>query len=138
MNPETTNRTFEDTNISEKKITDRGMTSLGTPVTSGVYELYTATRTVEHILASSKPIVDCYVNYNFASVATQYVFPGNSPILNPITGTMYSSANYSISGSGGSLLITQTFSTLDPADADWNMFDVVYSSKITQDTVVGF
>lgn len=138
---ETTNRVFENTNTSEKKITDRGMTDLGTGTTSGAYEQYTATRQLNWRTIGSKPLIDCWLNYNFASSPTKYVFPGNTAIIDP-TGGVYSAGYYYLNSfvdpSGNFVEINSLFSTQDPFSIDWKMFDVVYSTTISEEEILGF
>lgn len=148
MQPESTDRTTEDTNVDEKKVIVRDNMALTVTATSGGYYSVYGTDRQNYILTGNNSYnFDLFVNYSYTDASSYIIQPGSSMILDIFTGNVQQAIVYYISSSiddvgggrlGNVLDITISGNTIRPGyvGTDWRAFYLLYSAKVTDETIL--
>ena len=131
---ETTDRSIADTNSDVPRVLERGKVTFSTYSAFGALYRATATVTLNNILASSNPIIDCY----------HYTSGGGTATLNRMnysssssTGTMNYVDNFYMSTDtfNGKTVIKLNFEHIRLDQSTRYAYYIVYSSRFTSEVV---
>ena len=140
MNPQTTNRTTEDTNILNKKILSRDGIDMGTPSSSGGYYTYSVTVDIPYQKAGTNNYcLDGFLDYRFTAFVF-YVRPINHMQINPTTGKiideMIATMNSYVNPQGNFLEVTyRLFTTSQPYAINYTTYPIIYSTSVTEGSI---
>lgn len=148
MQPETTDRITEDTNVDEKKVVVRDNMALTVTATSGgYYSVYGSSRQKYILTGNNSYNFDLFVNYTYVDANSYTIQPGNSMILDISTGAVQQAIIYYISSAiddigggrlGNVLDIVVTGNTVRPGftGTNWSAYYLLYSTKVTDETIL--
>lgn len=148
MNPETTDKTTEDTNVQQKKVLVRGSINLGNPtITGSYYDLYNTSVITYQKAGNNNYTVDCYLNATINDASSYVIYPANHCLVYVTTGAIHTASKVivtsSIGDTGGGVLgnilnIVVQANTLQPiyAGTNWIAYYLIYSARFSSDTVL--
>lgn len=140
MNPETTDRVTEDTNILNKKIASRDEIDMGTPTSSGGYYTYSVTVDIPYQKAGTNNYcLDGFLDYHFTAFVF-YVRPINHMQINPTTGKvqdeMIATITSHASPAGTSIEVTyRLITTVLPFAINYTTYPILYSTSVTEGSI---
>lgn len=139
MNPETTDRTTEDTNVSEKKILSRA--TIDTTETLGAYwKSYEGQEYITYLkTGNNNYCIEGYFGNLFGSYATIDLVPLNHIEVNSATGKMgiecLATENSFVNPEGNFVNIAYRYMTVGTALANLKAYRVAYSTAVTQSSI---
>ena len=138
MNPETTNKVTEDTNINQKKIIARTETDLGIPTIVSGFNTYVATQDIDYQKSGTNNYTyDTFLDFHY-TIDTFQVRPTNYCQLNTSTGKMtveYSVTMQSfVNPNGNFVQLIYSLGTGEvPTSVNFKSFGLLYSTSVTED-----
>lgn len=134
---ETTDRISGDTNPLLTRVLERGVATFGAFSAYGTQYRATATATLNDILASTNPIIDCY--FSLTSDGTNYEIYKMNYLSVYTTGLPADTANFYINTAtyNGQTVIKLDFeaTTYNLTGYTYKVYYIVYSSSFTSEVV---
>lgn len=139
MQPETTDKTTENTNVDEKKILSRA--TIATTETLGAYwKNYNATESVTYLkTGTNNYCIEGYFGSLYASYAVIDLTPLNHIEVNTATGTMgvecLATESSIVNPAGNFVYITYAYKTVGVAFTNMKAYRIIYATAVTQSSI---